>query len=111
MTTVNIARTRFKLPGCFAGTPTALTASWAPVGDVVVSAGQDQSVQMWHPETAKVLRTFPAVEQKYAGTHSLAHTPDGKTLISGTGDGTARLWDSASGRHLCSIGMQRDHAS
>jgi WD40 repeat protein len=39
-------------------------------------------------------------EHPYVPVHEVAYSPDGKTLASGNGDHTLRLWDAATGREI-----------
>jgi WD40 repeat protein len=53
------------------------------------------------PDPVAVLAPLPrgAVQLRHSGpVSSLVFTPDGETLISGSGDGLVRLWDVASGK-------------
>ena len=40
------------------------------------------------------------------GVTSLAFTPDGARLVSGSGDGTARVWDAATGDCVAQLGSE-----
>ncbi len=53
-----------------------------------------------HPGNANRIARFPR-KGEIGKIFSLAFSPDGKTLISGSRDGIARLWDVATGEELC----------
>ena len=55
------------------------------------------SVRIVDLETGKQLRQL---DGHVFGVTSVAWSPDGKTLLSGSYDNTARLWDVATGREL-----------
>ena len=60
----------------------------------------DLAGHLWDSATGEKLRTF----QGDLGTvHSLAFSPDGNQVLTASSDGTARLWDAASGRELCQL--------
>ena len=48
-------------------------------------------IRLWDYATGEALVTLRG-HADYV--HDLAFTPDGTTLVSGSGDGTARLWSS-----------------
>jgi WD40 repeat protein len=56
----------------------------------------------WRRELAELKGVFPHDGQVY----SVAFSPDGKTILTGSSDHTARLWDAATGRP---IGPPLDH--
>ena len=37
--------------------------------------------------------------------HSLAFSPDGKLLVSGSQDGTVKLWDAVKGQEIATLGQ------
>jgi WD40 repeat protein len=46
------------------------------------------------------IEDFPFVESPDVDVYSVAFSPDGKTLASGAGDGTIKMWSMADGREL-----------
>jgi len=75
----------------------AYGVAFAPGGEVLASAGVDQSVLLWHISTGAI-RT---VLRGHAGpVWTVAFAPDGETLASGGCDGTIRLWSTSDGAQL-----------
>jgi len=78
------------LPGA-SGPQKALAVS--PRNDAIAAAGDDGKVRVWDAE-GKPLRTIDA---HAAPVLDLAFSPDGKTLLTGSADKTARLFDVKTG--------------
>src|SRR5215469_16188110 len=57
-------------------------------------------VRLWDVRTGKLLHTL---EGHGKGVCSLAFAPDGTHLVSGSQDGTVRIWDASSGKELLKI--------
>lgn len=62
-----------------------------------VTGSDDTTVKFWNVETGQVVQTLTGHTQRI---YALAFTADGRTLLTGSLDGTARLWDWQSGREL-----------
>jgi hypothetical protein len=61
--------------------------AWSPDGTVVAVA-HDNDVELWRPNGTLIT----ALSGHTSTVESLVWAPDGKTLASGSGDGTIRLW-------------------
>jgi len=54
-------------------------------------------VKLWDVATGQEMRTLSGHTEE---VYSVAFAPDGKTLASGSDDGTVKLWDVATGREV-----------
>jgi WD40 repeat protein len=85
-------------------TKTAVRAlALSPDGKVLVSAGDDGTVQMWDPATGTATRkiTGPA-----DGLLAVALSADGKTVAAGGYDGKLWCWDLATGNKKFDVAVQ-----
>ena len=55
-----------------------------------------QTVKLWEVSSGRLVRSF---EGHKSFVHSIAFSPDGKTIASGSYDHTLKLWDVGSGRN------------
>jgi WD40 repeat protein len=67
-----------------------LAASFSADGQRIVTAAADKIVRVCDTATGKVLTTLKGHDQ---AASSVAFRPDGLQVLSGSNDGTARLWD------------------
>ncbi len=92
-----------KLPRALNTGGAVYALAYAPGGDVLASAGDDNVIRLWAGRDAKPARQLKGHKDTVV---SLAFA-DGKTLFSGSLDGTARRWDTESGTETLSIPRQR----
>src|SRR5207248_2334701 len=66
------------------------------------SGREGACVNIWDAATGELLRSLGGQDshRKDVGYGALAFSPDGKTLISGSGDATIKLWDLKTGHVL-----------
>jgi Prp8 binding protein len=68
----------------------ALDVAWAAGGDRLVSASADASVRAWDPLTGAQVKRWGG----HGGiVNAVAAAPTAPVLVSGSDDGTARVWD------------------
>ncbi|MDR1635708.1 MAG: caspase family protein [Treponema sp.] len=95
------------------------SVAFSPDGKTILSASADYSLKLWDAATGREIRTFSgrSFYDKSSTTghsnnvNSAAFSPDGKTIVSGSGsdyevhgefsrDNTLRLWNAATGQEL-----------
>ena len=74
--------------------------AWSSDGKLLASAGYDKTVRLWQGATGKGL----AVWHGHRGwVQPVAFGPRDAVVLSGSGDGTVRLWDVGGKGELCSL--------
>ena len=88
----------------FRSTGAVLAVAISSDGSTIATGGADQRAQLWNAVTGRPL--FPPMVHQYV-VRGLAFSPDGKTLVTGSGDfeqtkmkGETRFWDTRTGRQL-----------
>jgi WD40 repeat protein len=77
--------------------------AFSPDGKQVVSGSIDQTLKLWDASTGKMVREFKAYKEKvFDKGHqdavlSVAFSPDGKQIVSGSMDRTVKVWNVADG--------------
>jgi WD40 repeat protein len=72
---------------------------------LLVSADYDGGIKLWRSISGQLVRTFAA--DRYP-IFALAISPDGKTLVAGSGNGSIKSWKLPSGRYLTNFSGHTD---
>lgn len=81
-----------------------LWAAFSPDGNRIVTANANfseeknpQNAEVWDAHTGRKLLTL---KEHKSVIRSVAYTPDGKRIITGSWDNTVRIWDAITGKEL-----------
>ena len=83
-----------------------VSVAFAPDGNTLASGGWDYTIKTWDARSSELQLSIDArgPDHERKGhtdwVSSVAFAPDGKTLASGSGDDTIKLWDARSGEIL-----------
>lgn len=84
--------------------PTAVYCiAWSPDGKLLVSGGLDRSIKIWNVADGKIVKEIKGFDEKtspkghHDGVFSIAFSPDGKQIVSGSSDRTIKVWNVADG--------------
>lgn len=91
-------------------------ATFSPEGDRVATASIDGTARVWDAATAETLVTLPTDATSEAGAHpsaseskpnsllDVAFSPDGKLVITSSGDGACAIWQASTGDRITKVG-------
>ena len=91
-------------------TDTIYSVAFSPDGKTLASSSEDETIILWDTTTGEHIKTLARSTGPFVGptdpltghtdtVYSVAFSPDGKTLASGSADNTIILWDTATGQY------------
>jgi WD40 repeat protein len=79
-----------------------ISAAYSPVDNKAISGGIKGDILLWDLEKMKVLKTFVG-HSSGMRRNCLVWSQDGKTFLSGSWDGSIRLWSVESGNEIAKL--------
>jgi WD40 repeat protein len=83
------------------------SVAYSPDGRRIVSGSYDGTIKVWDMENGRELRTLRGYGNWVVSEGvplncviSVVYSPDGRRIVSGSYDGTIKIWDAESGREL-----------
>jgi WD40 repeat protein/tRNA A-37 threonylcarbamoyl transferase component Bud32 len=90
------------------------SVAFSPDGHTLASASGDKTIKLRDGGSGKLIRTLPSglllriLQGHFQTVYSVAFSPDGRTLASGSLDKTIKLWDAASGHLIRTLAGHSD---
>ncbi len=86
--------------------------AFSPNGQTVLTGSSDGTAKLWDLASARQIKQFRGPPLKDAGTdtgkvwsvNAVAFSPDGRTVATGSGDQTIRIWNIATGQMMTQFG-------
>jgi WD40 repeat protein len=78
------------------------SVAYSPVDEKVLSGGDEGDILLWDLEKMQVLKSF-VCQSSGIRRNCLVWSQDGKTFLSGSWDGSIRLWSVKSGKELAKL--------
>ena len=105
----------------------AISLAFSPDGKRIATGGVDNKARLFEAASGRELRTFPTAPSPIGVLWAIAHgrrpsmqtghkgwifsvafSPDGQRLVTGSSDSTGKVWDAASGRELLTLEGHND---
>jgi WD40 repeat protein len=104
------ARTGKLLNTLFGHTRKVTSLAFSADTKTLVSGSEDDTLKIWDVSDGRLLRSIVAYTPGVSGISSIALSPDGTTLIAGSGT-QVKIWDAATGKQLHTLATNESHTS
>ena len=91
--------------------------AWSPDGSLLATAGDDGTVWLWDGVNGEIRSTIQVASTSGSSAaserivYSLAWSPDGSQIASGSGDGYIRLWEVSSAQNTLTLKAHEQHVT